>query len=89
MSGQSSESSSALLSLGGGESDLLVLVVEGSVVLPHEDVTEDPERSSRAGDVHAHDSEKAGGSGLDEVVLSGKGVLGTGNGEGKLRELSV
>ena len=74
---------------GGGEGDLLVLVVKDGVELAHEDVAEDPQGAVGAGDVEAHHGEEAGGARLDDVLVTGEGVGLSGNGEGEVGEGGV
>ena len=67
----------------GREGDLEGLVgdVEVDVVLAHEDVAEDPERSVRGRDVDAEHAEDAGGAGLlEDDVLEAEGQHGWGTG---------
>lgn len=64
--------SSALLAgallFGLCEADAVVVAVEGGVVLSDEDVSQNPQRSSRSGDVQAHESAQTDG-------LPGLGLL--------------
>merc|ERR1712054_240106 len=48
---------------------LLIAIVKDTVVLTHEDVTHDPERSSWGRHVDAHESKQALARGLDDIVL--------------------
>ena len=66
---------------GGGEGDLLVLVVKDGVELAHEDVAEDPQGAVGAGDVEAHHGEEAGGTNLMAYWTVRVGLSGDGEGE--------
>lgn len=60
--------------VGKSEANALVSVVEDGVVLAHEDITQDPERTSRSRDIKTNHAEKAQIAIGDEVVLSSEGV---------------
>ena len=53
---------------------MLVVHIELDVVSSHEDITENPERSSRSGNVEAGESEEALSALVENVVLLGKSV---------------
>lgn len=60
--------------VGKGETNALVAPVEDSVVLAHEDVTQDPERTSGGRDVKTDHTQQAGITIRDQVVSRSEGV---------------
>jgi hypothetical protein len=64
-----------------GKPHTLVSRVEYRVVLAHEHVSQDPERSGRGRDIQSHETEQAHVSIRDEVILGGQGVDISSNGE--------
>ena len=57
-----------------GKSELLVVHIELDVVSSHEDITENPERSSGSGNVETGESEEALSALVENVVLLGESV---------------
>jgi len=70
---------------GGGETNTLVTIVEDGVVLAHEDISKNPKRSTRSGDVDSGHTEEADRdtflSDLVDVVLSFEGEVDTVEGD--------
>jgi hypothetical protein len=60
--------------VGKGKPYSLIGRVEHRVVLAHEDVSEDPERAGRGGDIQCHDSQQTQVTIRDEVVFRGQCV---------------
>mmetsp|Transcript_53630 Transcript_53630/g.93578 ORF Transcript_53630/g.93578 Transcript_53630/m.93578 type:complete len:391 (-) Transcript_53630:59-1231(-) len=76
-----------LVGVGGkGEADSLVGGVEDGVVLAHEDVTQDPQRTGGLRDVHANHAEQAELTVGQQVVTCGEHVVVAVDQEGEVGE---
>lgn len=60
--------------VGESDSNTLVGVVEHSVVLAHEHITQDPERSGWGWNIQAHEAQQADRAIRNQVILRGQGV---------------
>lgn len=75
--------------VGKGETNALVAPVEDSVVLAHEDVTQDPERTSGGRDVKTDHTQQADLTIRDQVISRGEGVDLAVDGEIEVRKSIV
>ena len=64
-----------LVVVSKSEANSLVSRVEDSVVLAHEDITQDPERTGGGRDVHAHETQHAEVAIGNEIVVGGQHVV--------------